>query len=243
MKATYLNHSGFLLEWEHSYWLFDYYKGTIPELNPEKDIFVFCSHSHGDHFNPEVFALADKYPSVKFIFSNEVKKACRKLERGHSEKTLPEILFVQSRTDAAVQDQAGNSIEIHTLQSTDCGCAFFIKYEGKTVYHAGDLHWWSWPGEGDAWNKKMTADYKKEMEFLEGKQIDLAFTPLDPRQEGDYALGINYLAEHTEISHLIPMHFWDDFSVMDRYLKEYPVDKKTQFYTIKQDGQRWEIVL
>ena len=40
MKITYLNHSGFLLEWSQSYWFFDYYKGEIPVLDEEKDIFV-----------------------------------------------------------------------------------------------------------------------------------------------------------------------------------------------------------
>ena len=57
MKVTYLNHSGFLLEWKNSYFLFDYYKGELPELNSEKDVFVFCSHSHHDHFNPEIFSI------------------------------------------------------------------------------------------------------------------------------------------------------------------------------------------
>lgn len=53
MKVTYLNHSGFLLEWEDCFWIFDYYRGALPQLSPQKPVFVFCSHSHGDHFNPD----------------------------------------------------------------------------------------------------------------------------------------------------------------------------------------------
>ncbi len=35
---TYIGHSGFLVEWEHSVWLFDYYRGDIPEFSHEKKI-------------------------------------------------------------------------------------------------------------------------------------------------------------------------------------------------------------
>ena len=181
----------FKRKWDSCYWLFDYFEGTIPELDSQKELFVFCSHSHEDHFSPSVFELAKKYPSVNYIFSNEVCNACKKLAKRES-KELPVIHFLKSRTVTDFTTAAGEVMKIHTLLSTDCGCAFFIEYNGKSIYHAGDLHWWYWEGEDPDWNKKMTADYKKEMEYLEGKYIDLAFNVLDPRQEKDYALGMNY---------------------------------------------------
>ena len=79
MKITYLNHSGFLLEWPECYWIFDYYKGEIPVLDAEKDIFVFCSHSHHDHFNPEIFQLLKDYPKVTYVFADEMREACKKI--------------------------------------------------------------------------------------------------------------------------------------------------------------------
>ena len=50
------------------YWLnlkiaimfFDYYKGELPPLDNEKDVIVFCSHSHNDHYNPFIFDLLDE---------------------------------------------------------------------------------------------------------------------------------------------------------------------------------------
>ena len=36
MKITYLGHSGFLAETDDAYFLFDYYKGTMPELDGSK---------------------------------------------------------------------------------------------------------------------------------------------------------------------------------------------------------------
>ena len=242
MKVTDLNHSGFLLEWEHSYWIFDYYKGAIPSLNPQKELLVFCSHSHGDHFNPDIFELLAAHPSTTYIFSNEIRNACKKLQK-RTGAPLPPIHFLKSRTDTCLTSSSGETLQIHTLQSTDCGCAFLIEYDGKIIYHAGDLHWWYWEGEDVSWNKKMTADYKKEMEFLKDKSIDLSFTPLDPRQEKDYALGMNYFLENTYTRHMFPMHFWDNFNIIEQYMQEYSIPSHTEFYIPKQDGQSFEIML
>lgn len=289
MKITYINHSGFLLEWEHCYWLFDYYQGEIPRMNPEKTIFVFSSHSHSDHFNPQVFALARLYPRVTYVFSNEIRRAVRKLGRNSQgirmteeqlrtmcggefvaaaqeeviasaiKKTatdqedvvqvpeiivpIPEITFLQSGTDTQLEDGSGGSFQVHTLFSTDCGCGFVLSYEGKIIYHAGDLHWWTWPGESEAENRDMAGRYKKQIEYLAGRQVDLAFTPLDPRQEQDYGLGLSYLLKTVCVRNVFPMHFWNDFSIQEKYLSEYSLPEHTKFYKISRDGQSWTVAL
>lgn len=43
MKITYINHSGFLVETENCYYVFDYYKGEMPSLDKSKEVVVFCS--------------------------------------------------------------------------------------------------------------------------------------------------------------------------------------------------------
>ena len=235
MKITYLNHSGFLLEWNHSYWIFDYYKGTIPKLDPGKDILVFCSHSHHDHFNPEIFTLLAEHPSITYIFSNEIRHTHRKLQQ-------PDIHFLKSRTDYQIITPSGDPLKIHTLRSTDCGCAFVIEYETKVIYHAGDLHWWHWEGEEPSWNKQMEVNYKKEIDYLKDQKIDLAFTPLDPRQEKDYALGMNYFLSNTNTRHVFPMHFWDNFDIIKQYQKEHPIPDTTTFYSLQRNGQSFEIM-
>jgi L-ascorbate metabolism protein UlaG (beta-lactamase superfamily) len=235
MNVTYLNHSGFLLEWEHSYWLFDYYKGEIPALNPEKDILVFCSHSHHDHFNPVIFNLANRYPSVIFIFSEELRQAC--------ENKKSKILFLEDYSDTNVTLSSGEMIQIHALKSTDLGCAFLIHYNEKNIFHAGDLHWWYWEGEDNSWNQTMTEDYKHEIDYLNGKTLDLAFTVLDPRQEKDYALGMNHILTITKIKHLFPMHFWGNFDIIKRFISEHSLPANTCLHTPEEDGQSFEIML
>jgi len=222
MHVTYLNHSGFLLEWTNSYWIFDYYKGEIPALNIEKDIFVFCSHSHHDHFNPKIFSILKAYPKVTYLFAEEMKEVCSKID-------TPEIYFLENNIDVTIK-----GLKIHTLKSTDMGCAFVIDYEGYTVYHAGDLHWWYWDGEDPDWNAQMTADYKKEIEYLKEKTLDIAFTPLDPRQGNEYALGMNYLLNIAKVKNVFPMHCWDDISIIDKYLQEYELPEGTKLFHLKE---------
>ncbi len=240
MEITYINHSGFLLEWEYCYWLFDYYKGDIPPLDPHKELFVFCSHSHSDHYNPEIFKLFANHPQVHYLFANEIKHAFKRTEK-YSEFSLPEVTFLPTYSDTTLADSNGAPLVIHTLHSTDCGCAFLIHYQDRYVYHAGDLHWWTWPGEPEGDNRKMAGDYKKEIEYLKDKPLFLAFTPLDPRQESDYAMGMNYLLSHVKIQHVFPMHFWDDFSIIDKYLSENAVPEGTTFHRINHDGDRLKV--
>ena len=72
MHITYINHSGFLLETEKSYILFDYYKNEIPTMDNNKSIYIFSSHSHDDHFNPKVLELSDKYSDITYIFFQRI---------------------------------------------------------------------------------------------------------------------------------------------------------------------------
>lgn len=51
MKVTYLEHSGFAAEYKEYVLIFDWYRGSLPEFDQQKKIYVFASHSHYDHFN------------------------------------------------------------------------------------------------------------------------------------------------------------------------------------------------
>ena len=53
-------------------------------------------------------------------------------------------------------------------------------------------------------------------------QIDVAFAPLDPRQEEWYRLGMDYFLGQIDVQTVFPMHFWGDYSVITRYQEEQP---------------------
>lgn len=68
MKITYIGHSGFFVEMEDACFLFDYYKGTIPETDGNKKMYVFVSHRHHDHYNEEIFRLQENSQGIHILF-------------------------------------------------------------------------------------------------------------------------------------------------------------------------------
>ena len=57
MKITYIHHSCFLVETDSCYYLFDYEKGRLPDMDAAKPIFVLSSHGHADHYTADIFSL------------------------------------------------------------------------------------------------------------------------------------------------------------------------------------------
>ena len=107
-------------------------------------------------------------------------------------------------------------LTIHTYKSTDEGVAFLIEAEGKTIYHAGDLNNWRWEGEPDNWNDSMAKKYSAQIDKMAGMHLDVAFLPLDPRQEDDFYLGMDEFLHKVDVKHVFPMHCWGDYSVIGK---------------------------
>lgn len=135
-------------------------------------------------------------------------------------------------------NQEKDTILIQTLRSTDEGVAFIIYYEGKRIYHAGDLNWWTWKGEKEEKNKKMTEQFLEEMEWIKGQTFDVAFLPLDYRQEEMFYLGFDYFMKMTKTKLAVPMHCWGDYSVISK-LKEMECSKeyKENIAEITKEGE------
>ncbi|MDO5392704.1 MAG: MBL fold metallo-hydrolase [Eubacteriales bacterium] len=222
MKITYIGHSGFLVELERTLLLFDYYQGEIPKLPEEKRLYVFASHRHSDHFNPEIFRLAEGREQITFLLSRDIWM-CRVPEplREHVVQMKAGVRWTEpvGQENAATKEA---SLRVQTLKSTDEGVAFLVKAEGKTIYHGGDLNNWQWAGEAESWNTQMQANFIRNIEPLRNLEIDAAFVPLDPRQENDYTLGMDYFLELTHTKKVYPMHCWEDYSVIDRWFAEHP---------------------
>ena len=212
MKVNYIYHSCFLIETTKYYYLFDYYKGNLPSLNPEKTIFVFSSHFHQDHYNPTIFSLLKEQgmKDIRGILSKDISK-----------KRYPEGIDITTVTHNQTYSLT-HDLMVETLFSTDEGVAFLLTCPEGTLYHAGDLNDWVWAGETDQYNKQMTGTYRKEIKKIEGRELDLAFLVLDPRQEKDYARGITYFLDHTKTKRVFPMHYWEHPEIIAKFKKEYP---------------------
>lgn len=238
INVTYIDHSGFLLECDDCYLLFDYHKGSIPELDDNKMLTVFVSHSHHDHFNPLIFDLYKKHSKITYVISSDIKLD----EKNMAEYGITEELSTNIKPVKPNEEYQLNDMVINTLKSTDRGVAFLIKYKGKTIYHAGDLNLWVWKGEDNQYNNNMKARFLKEISKLEKINIDVAFAPLDPRQEEWYGLGMDELLAITKVRYLFPMHFWDKPETIQRYKKEREdVQAYVTIMDVKEQGQGWNI--
>lgn len=221
MKVTHIYHSGFLLEFEHCVWLIDYYKGEIPAFDREKKLIVFASHVHQDHFNPKIFEMFRDYREVEFVLSRDISlKPNFRLKYGMDDKQFESTRVVKTSEVYLLDDGDGGEIHLQTLKSTDAGVAFLLEYQGKRIYHAGDLNWWHWEGEDKQWNNNMAAKFKREMEKLQGLHLDVACVPLDPRLENAYWWGMDWLMKTAEVDKVYPMHYGDNAEVIDRFLQE-----------------------
>lgn len=195
MEVTFIEHSGFLVELDHHYLLFDYYKGTIPSLT-NKPLYVFASHAHADHYQPIILDLYKEHADTKLILSDDIPVEKR-----------DDITIVKPNQHYQVDD-----IDITTYTSTDEGVAFLLEVEGRHIYHAGDLNWWHWEDENSAQeNEDAKEAYLQEIQKLTGISIDLAFVVLDPRQEEQYFWGLDAFMRIVNPNCVCPMHFWGDF--------------------------------
>lgn len=244
MEITYIGHSGFLLEWETCYWLFDYYKGDIPAMASDKKIFVFASHKHQDHFNPLIFKLNEKYQDIEYVLSSDIDISNKRSDISDTPDILGKILSIKPSSKYELFDKDNNVITLEALKSTDCGVAFLLRYMGKTIYHAGDLNLWIWQEESKQYNNNMRAMFQKEMNCLKDIDIDVAFAPLDPRQEEYYYMGLESLLETAKIRYVFPMHFWDKPSIIQQFKSErLKLDTNTVLMDVSQEGEQWRLEL
>ena len=75
MIITFVHHSCFVAETEEKVLVFDYFEngkvkgyhftGVLPEFDPNKQVYVFASHFHQDHFDPAVLKVCED--SLRFI--------------------------------------------------------------------------------------------------------------------------------------------------------------------------------
>lgn len=234
MNLYYIYHSAFVVEGEENILIFDYYKipkGKQEEKKnfvarfleqKEKAIFVFSTHSHSDHFNPEILSWTKWNENITYILSDDIPK-------DNTEGKC--IHWVKEGERLKLED-----LEIAVYGSTDLGVSFVVEMEGKNIFHAGDLHLWHWEGDSPEEEKTMKDHYLrvlKEIADDEHAPMDYAFSPVDSRLGIHTFEALDFLFEHLEILYFVPMHIQDDYSVfssLKKYLSEKRCEVETIFY-------------
>jgi L-ascorbate metabolism protein UlaG (beta-lactamase superfamily) len=209
-KITYLVHSGFAVETADHFFLFDYCpsmtgKPLITEelLKTKKNIYIFVSHVHGDHFDPAIFSWGKTIPSITYVLSSDIDFAPGALK---------------CHVMSAYEQWKDGGVEVKSFGSTDAGISFLVKVDNLSIFHAGDLNWWRWKGETEAEQEAAGNNFQAEMAKMAGAKIDIAFFPVDRRLEEYYSLGAEYFSGKFHPKLLIPMHFGGDFAATKLFL-------------------------
>lgn len=213
MKITYLAHSGFLVELQQAYLLFDYYQGEMPVLDKEKTLYIFVSHKHEDHYSFAIWQFKEEHPKVKYILSKDVPFTENvRRRRGLTDEILSHVIRVNGNNEYTFE-----GLKIKTLKSTDAGVAFLVETEGVKIYHSGDLNLWAWKEADEEYNRKMGQLFCMQIDRIKEEIIDVAFFPLDSRQEEFAYDGLDYFRNTVLAKDIFPMHTWEQYEMIAQY--------------------------
>jgi L-ascorbate metabolism protein UlaG (beta-lactamase superfamily) len=71
---------------------------------------------------------------------------------------------------------------------------------------------------------------------------DAAMVPVDGRLEGSFYIGLKEYMEEVGAAHIFPMHFWKDYTTIDRIRShESAAEYKDRIAQIEREGQKFEI--
>ena len=196
-SVEFLGGSGFFVTHNDCGFLFDAsLNGNDERIFPDPEslsslnhLYLFISHHHGDHYDPSILDRCPMGRTTIFMGFDIID---------HSEGIRLRPL-----------DQfSSRYIEVRAFGSTDDGISFFVKHEGLTLFHAGDLNLWHWRdtstvAEIEEAEKLFTAC----VEPIPKDEIDLCFFPVDPRQGTMYDAGAGYFIMSKRPKVMIPMHF------------------------------------
>lgn len=207
MEVTFICHSTFWVSTPNAYLLMDWYQ-TPEGLNlqqmaarPNIPIYILCTHSHPDHYNPTVFEL---FPNreVHYIFHQEL------------EEHVPLTQRTKTSFIATGETYNGN-IQVKAYGSTDLGGSFYIQLprEGMpptTLFFAGDLNHWHWQEEADEFHQRLYHDHwKQELQRIvnDAPQPQILFFPTDLRLGRGFLRGLrDFLQNIKGVEYLFPMH-------------------------------------
>lgn len=201
--VTYICNSCFIVEFDRCTIIFDYFKDekhlVIPILKRAEKLFVFCSHSHSDHFSPEIFEWNKYSTDIKYILSDDVIGEVKECE-------IPgKAIFV--KRDQFIDNEY---FSVRTFGSTDLGVSFLISMDGRYIFHAGDLNYWHWKSistieEVIEAHEAFSAILQDIMNVTD--HTDIMFFPVDPRMRDDYAAGAKEIVHKMKVLNFFPMHF------------------------------------
>ncbi|MBS3782074.1 MAG: MBL fold metallo-hydrolase [Candidatus Thermoplasmatota archaeon] len=241
-QINYWYHSCFTIRSDDTVLLFDYPgRGMNTSLDEKiknivkgKELYVFISHAHGDHFSPEVVKFAAPAAKTHIMISSDVSK-----ERIVSRVSDP----ADSVTFTSVEPDSRYKIEdlsVTTFESNDAGVAFLLEIYDYTIYYGGDLAKWNWP----EWDQEKVREHVRVFEDikreLKKEDIDIAFSNMDERLPS--WAGPIELIEEVNPRYFVPMHTFGNEEWINDLVKE-EIKADSEIFHYKKSGDEFNCEL
>ncbi len=230
----YLGHCGWAVKTKNHLLIFDYSPmGSMPaelsvsngHINPieikDLNVFVFVSHAHADHYDPEIFKWEKSIESITYVFGWQPSN-----NKSHN------LHIAEPKKKRYI-----DGLEILTIYHEFDGIpevAFLVNGDGLMVFHSGDHG-----STGEVLNSL----FKDNIDFLakDSKEIDIAFiSQFGSRSGGEVNNGDLYTIEKLRPRATFPMHQGGREHFYKKFAQE-ATDKgaKTKFYSAEKRGDRF----
>ncbi|MEJ6950519.1 MBL fold metallo-hydrolase [Natronospora cellulosivora (SeqCode)] len=241
LEIYHLFHSGVAVISNKTLLVFDYYNdeprgvkrtlsnGVISksDLIAFDKVYVFVSHSHSDHYNSIIFDWINLNKNIKYILSDDITITDNKIDNIEEY-----VYFVKKDSSLNIDD-----LEIETFGSTDLGVSFLVNINNRRIFHSGDLNCWYWKSFSKDKQIKEEKDYQREVNKLLGKEIDIAFVPVDPRLEEYYYKAGEYFIKKIRPSLFVPIHFTNNYEICNVFAEKVKI-KEVEICLINKRGEK-----
>ena len=219
IKTIYIYHDCFMVQTPDVTLIFDFWKdpyqrdalpNPLLDMDCDKPVYVFVSHGHKDHFNPQIFSWARYFKDIHYVVSRDVRKRINHLVSPTAKYNGDKVDESQVITLTDNDRYADRNINVATFPSTDIGNSYAVTVGGRTVFHAGDLNAWIWKDESTEEEVNAALDaYTRIIDKIAGtfSEFDLCFFPVDSRIGTDYFTGAKIFLERFRVKNFFPMHF------------------------------------
>lgn len=250
MTLRYIFHSGFVLESERCILVFDYWMDPSHVMSEyfgtQKQVYVFASHFHEDHFCRDIFAWRQHFAHITYILSKDI------LKRRRATVTDADVWMAKGSI------WADENLRVIATGSNDSGVSWIIELGGKRIFHAGDLcNWYARfladvRHEGDIYSEEFGQyinPVAEEKRFLgELKDIhkvtdtfDLVMFPVDGRIGNGYTLGGRQFIDRFHVGLFVPMHFVASGFESAWRMQPFCQEKSIPFWSIDHEGEELQI--
>ena len=192
-----------------------------------KNIVIFYSHRHGDHYNEALHRASQDLANVFTVLG------------GFASPLTKRTLTLQPGASGAI-----GGINVYAADSTDQGVCFLAEPEaegGPVIFHAGDNADW---GDGDPANKR----YVPAIDYIAGldKKICAAFIPVctsGGTRPSAMTKGALYAIKELNPAAVFPMHANGREELYEGFAKDFSKAgvASSALYCAKRPGDRFDI--